>query len=62
VRSVATKDEPTAPGMPSFAWQLNDAQVAAVLTYVGNSWNNVSTPVTADQVKKARKSLSTRNE
>ncbi|MEO6946622.1 MAG: c-type cytochrome [Nitrobacter sp.] len=61
-RSVATKDEPTAPGMPSFGWQLNDAQVAAVLTYVGNTWNNAAVPVTAGQVKQARKSLSTRNE
>lgn len=62
VRSVATKDEPTAPGMPSFGWQLNDAQVAAVLTYIGNTWNNAAAPITADQVKQARKSLSTRNE
>jgi len=62
VRSVATKDEPTAPGMPSFGWQLNDAQVAAVLTYIGNTWNNAAAPVTADQVKQARKSLSLRNE
>ena len=29
-RSVATATEPTAPGMPSFGWQLDDAQVAAV--------------------------------
>jgi mono/diheme cytochrome c family protein len=62
VRSVATEDEPTAPGMPSFGWQLNDAQVAAVLTYIGNTWNNAAAPVTADQVKQARKSLSLRNE
>ena len=62
VRSVATKDEPTAPGMPSFGWQLNDAQVAAVLTYIGNTWNNAAAPVTADQVKQARKLLSLRNE
>ena len=24
--------------MPSFGWQLNDDQVAAVLTYIRNSW------------------------
>jgi mono/diheme cytochrome c family protein len=35
-RSVATKDEPTGPGMPSYAWQLSDAQIAAVATYVRN--------------------------
>jgi mono/diheme cytochrome c family protein len=48
--------------MPSFGWQLNDAQVAAVLTYIGNTWNNAAAPVTADQVKQARKLLSLRNE
>ena len=26
-RSVATEKEPTAPGMPSYGWQLNDGQV-----------------------------------
>src|SRR5262249_7715471 len=37
-RSVATDAEPTAPGMPSYGWQLDDGQVAAVLTYVRNTW------------------------
>ena len=37
-RSVATREEPTGPGMPSFAWKLNDDQAAAVLTYIRNSW------------------------
>ena len=32
-RSVATAAEPTAPEMPSYGWQLDDGQVAAVLTY-----------------------------
>jgi mono/diheme cytochrome c family protein len=36
-RSVATKDEPTGPGMPSFGWQLNDHQIAAVATSLGQS-------------------------
>ena len=31
-RSVATDGELTAPGMSSYAWQLDDAQIAAVLT------------------------------
>ena len=35
-RSVATNEEPTGPGMPSFAWQLNDEQIAAVAKYVRN--------------------------
>ena len=31
-RSLATAKEPTGPGMPSFAWKLSDAEIAAVLT------------------------------
>ena len=31
-RSVATSTEPTAPGMPAFGWQLDDEQLAAVVT------------------------------
>ena len=44
-RSVATAAEPTAPGMPSFDWQLNDAQVAAVATYIRNAWGSAAPPV-----------------
>ena len=61
-RSVATDAEPTAPGMPSFGWQLDDAQVAAVLTYVRNAWKPAAAPVSADVVGKAREELSTRSD
>jgi len=61
-RSVATDKEPTGPGMPSFAWQLNDDQVAAVLTYVRNAWPPAAPAVTAKQVGKARSDLQTRSE
>jgi len=61
-RSVATASEPTAPGMPSFAWQLSDAQVAAVLTYVRNSWKTAAAPVSTADVTHARKALRTRTE
>jgi mono/diheme cytochrome c family protein len=54
-RSVATDREPTAPGMPSYGWQLNDSQVANVLNYIRNSWGNAAPPVTPAQVKKARR-------
>jgi mono/diheme cytochrome c family protein len=40
--SVATREEPTGPQMPSYAWQLDDAQVAAVATYVRNSWGHAA--------------------
>ena len=61
-RSVATKAEPTAPGMPSFGWQLNDEQVAAVLTYIRNAWKTAAVPVSADTVGKARDQLRTRSD
>ena len=61
-RSVATKAEPTAPGMPSFGWQLNDEQVAAVLTYIRNAWKTAAAPVSADAVGKARDQLRTRSD
>jgi mono/diheme cytochrome c family protein len=48
--------------MPGFAWQLNDEQIAAVATYVRNAWPPSSTAVSAEQVKKARNSLQSRND
>lgn len=36
--------------MPSFAWKLDDQQVADVATYVRNSWGNRAAPVSAGQV------------
>ena len=54
--SVATREEPTAPQMPSYAWQLNDAQVAAVATYVRNSWGHAAGAVSASAAHDARQS------
>jgi mono/diheme cytochrome c family protein len=59
-RSAATSAQPTAPGMPSYGWQLTDVQVAAVLTYVRNSWGSAAPPVSADAVSRARASLAAR--
>jgi mono/diheme cytochrome c family protein len=53
--SVATDKEPTGPAMPAFGWQLNDDQIAAVATYIRNSWGHAASPVTAAEVSKARK-------
>ena len=61
-RSVATDKEPTGPGMPSYGWQLNDDQVAAVITYIRNAWAPAAPAVTAKQVRKARSDLQTRSE
>lgn len=45
---------PTTPAMPSFAWRLGDAQVAAVLTYVRNGWGNSAAPVSSADVASVR--------
>lgn len=54
--SVATREEPTGPQMPSYAWQLDDAQVAAVATYVRNSWGHAAGVVPASAAHTARDS------
>jgi mono/diheme cytochrome c family protein len=59
-RSVATDEEPTGPGMPSFAWQLNDEQIAAVATYVRNHWGNPAPAVSSSEVAKQRSNLAKR--
>jgi mono/diheme cytochrome c family protein len=61
-RSVATSREPTSPGMPSFGWQLNDEQVAAVVTYVRHSWGAAAPAVSADDVRKQRAALAQRTD
>ena len=53
-RSVVTASEPTGPGMPSFAWKLSVDQVAAVLTYIRNSWGSSALPVDPGQVEQVR--------
>jgi len=60
--SVATPKAPTGPQMPAFAWLLTDDQVAAVLTYIRNSWGNSAPAVAASDVQKARSALAERND
>jgi mono/diheme cytochrome c family protein len=59
-RSVATPSEPTAPGMPSYGRLLDDDQIAAVLTYMRNSWGSAAPAVASSDVKKARSDLASR--
>lgn len=59
-RSVGTSAEPTAPGMPSFAWQLDNDQVAAVTTYIRNAWGNSASRVSASAVDKRKADLKAR--
>lgn len=54
-QSVATQAEPTGPSMPSFGRQLSDAQIAAVATYIRNSWGHAASAVSEGDVHKARK-------
>jgi mono/diheme cytochrome c family protein len=53
-RSVGTNAQPTAPGMPSYGRQLDDAEIAAVLTYLRNNSRASAGAVTPDQVSKVR--------
>jgi mono/diheme cytochrome c family protein len=61
-RSVATNKEPTAPGMPSYGWQLKDDQVANVLNYIRNSWGNAAPAVPPDEVSRLRASVAKRSD
>jgi len=49
-QGAATAAAPTGPTMPSFAWRLNDAEVASVLTYIRNTWGNAASAVSSNQV------------
>ena len=59
-RAVATSAAPTAPAMPAFGWNLNDTEVADVLTYVRNTWGNAASAVQPEDVTKLRERLSSR--
>lgn len=59
-RTGPTLSRPTTQSMPSFAWKLNDQQIADVATYIRNSWGNQAEPVPADQVADLRGKLKLR--
>lgn len=59
-RSAATERAPTAAAMPSYGWQLQDDQVAAVVTYIRNAWGNQASAVTTADVSAARQGLAAR--
>jgi mono/diheme cytochrome c family protein len=61
-QSVATDPAPTGPAMPALGWKLSDDEVAAVLTYIRNSWGNAASPVLASAVTGARQQLSRRTD
>jgi mono/diheme cytochrome c family protein len=40
--------------MPAFGWNLNDTEIADVLTYVRNAWGNAAPTVPPEDVSKLR--------
>jgi mono/diheme cytochrome c family protein len=46
--------------MPAFKDQLNDAEIAALTTYLRSQWGNQAPPLTADVVAKARADTASR--
>ena len=56
-QTVATDKRPTPFAMPAFDWKLKDDQIAAVATYVRNSWGNSAPAVTPKQVTDLRQQL-----
>jgi len=50
----ATEDNPRPHGMPPFRQQLTDAEVAAIATYIRNSWSNAAGAVASFQVARLR--------
>ncbi len=56
-RGAVTDAAPTAPAMPSLGYRLNDAEVAAVVTYIRNSWGNAAAAVPPGQVQTLRASV-----
>lgn len=59
-RAAHTETSQTAAGMPSFAWKMNDQEIADILNYVRNSWGNTAKEVTASEVAEMRSSLGAR--
>ena len=54
MQASPTRDAPTPFTMPAFAWKLDDKEVAAVATYVRNSWGNAAEPVSEGDVARLR--------
>ncbi|HTT04086.1 MAG TPA: c-type cytochrome [Steroidobacteraceae bacterium] len=49
-----TRGDPRPVGMPPYAQSLDDAQIAALLTYVRGAWGNAADPVDVGQVTNNR--------
>ena len=51
---ATTAGNPRPHGMPPFVLTLNDAEIAAVLSYIRSSWGNQAAPVTEFDINKIR--------
>jgi mono/diheme cytochrome c family protein len=56
-RIGTSPSRPSPLSMPSFAWKLNDAEIADVATYLRNSWGNQAASVSVSDVRSARRKL-----
>ena len=56
-RTAPTPTRPSTFSMPSFAWKLDDQQIADVATYLRNGWGNKAAPVSAKAVADLRTAL-----
>ena len=54
--AAATKGHPRPFGMPPFVLQLNNSEIAAVLTYVRKAWGNQAGALTEFDINKLRRS------
>jgi mono/diheme cytochrome c family protein len=54
--AATTKGNARPFGMPPYMLQLNDAEIAAVLTYVRNAWGNQAGVLTEFDINKLRRS------
>ncbi|WP_240989658.1 c-type cytochrome [Salipiger mangrovisoli] len=59
-RAPHTHAAQTAAGMPSFAWKMDDTQVAEILTYVRKSFGNGAEAVSPEAVGEMRDALDAR--
>ncbi|MGH1358220.1 MAG: c-type cytochrome [Burkholderiaceae bacterium] len=49
-----TRNRPSPPGMPGFAYQLTDQEIALLANIIRNSWGNSASRVIAAQVQESR--------
>ena len=59
---LTVEGKPFNGAMPTFQGQLQDAEVAAVLTHVRSQWGNTGAPITAAAVAAVRKDTASRTE